>query len=68
MGSQGAVHANSAGTERYRSPMSGNGNAARAEANRGRSSMAARRAPQQHMQRASEHAPAMHGGGGGRRR
>ena len=45
----------------------GNGNAARAEANRGRSSMAAHRAPQ-HVQRASEHTPAMHGGGGERRR
>jgi len=71
LGSGEGAHRNSAGSERSRSPMSGNGNAARAEANRGRSSMAAHRAPQQHVQRASEHAPAMHeahGGGGERRR
>ncbi len=71
MGSHEAAHANSVGSERYRSSMSGNGNAARAEANRGRSSMAAHRAPQQHVQRASEHGRAMHeahAGGGERRR
>ena len=67
LGSNQTARTNSGGSDRYRSPMSGNGNAARAEANRGRSSMAAHRAPQ-HVQRASEHTPAMHGGGGERRR
>jgi hypothetical protein len=71
LGASQQARSNSLGSEHSRSPMSGNGNAARAEANRGRSSMAAHRAPQQHVQRASEHAPAMHeahGGGGERRR
>ena len=71
MGSSDKQRSASGANEHSRSPMSGNGNAARAEANRGRSSMAAHRAPQQHVQRASEHAPAMHeahGGGGERRR
>jgi len=71
MGSSDKQRSASGANEHSRSPMSGNGNTARAEANRGRSSMAARRAPQQHVQRASEHAPAMHeahGGGGERRR
>jgi hypothetical protein len=52
-----------------RSRMSGDGAANRAESNRGRSSMAARR-PQPHPQMARQRAPVEHrsSGGGGRRR
>ena len=55
-----------ASADQNRSRWSGDGNANRAESNRGRNSMAGRR-PQQHMAR--EHAPAEHrSGGGGHRR
>ena len=54
------------GAQQSRSRWSGDGNANRAESNRGRNSMAGRRAPQR---MAREHAPAEHhSGGGGRRR
>jgi len=65
----GQQHSNNryAGADQNRSRWSGDGNANRAERNRGRNSMAGRH-PQQHMAR--EHAPAEHhsGGGGGHRR
>jgi hypothetical protein len=52
-----------------RSPMSGNGHAARAEANRGHASMNRRPAPHPAaMHHPAPHPPAPHGGGGPRRR
>lgn len=48
-----------------RSRMSGDGRANRMESNRGHASMAARRPP---MRMSHPHPPAMHAGGGGRRR
>ena len=51
-----------------RSPMTGNGNAARAEANRGHASMHSHPAPHPAMHHPTVHAAAPHGGGGARRR
>lgn len=63
MASSNERRANSGSNQRFRSPMSGDGHSARAESNRGRSSM-------QHaaMHRPTMHQSAPHGGGGGHRR
>jgi len=65
LGQQHTSSNRSLGAQQSRSRWSGDGNANRAESNRGHNSMT-RSHPQQHV--AHEHAPAMHSGGGGAHR